>query len=100
LLRQGSLRDDEISINAVRSYALVEFQHQVEDGGFAQFAYNMGAEDDAIAVVREALAAVGARAILAAFKAGEALLANLTEEQRSDFFNGEYFGENEIRDKL
>src|SRR5262249_20645413 len=99
-LLDESLKADEISSNAFRSYYVDYYVAQVLNGGFSQFVYNSRWNEKVVQFVRDGLAAIGARRHAQLFHDGEMLLSRLGPERRKTFFASEYFGENEERDEL
>lgn len=84
----------------MRSYYVDYYLAQVNNGGFSQFVYNSGWEQDTIRYVREGLLAIGANQHYELFNQSATILDRLGADGLEKFFESEYFGENEERDIL
>jgi hypothetical protein len=91
---------DELSQDALRSYYVDYYLAQVNNGGFSQFAYNSGWEENTIRYVREGLRAVGASQHFELFNQSASILDRIGLDGMDRFFESEYFGENKERDIL
>lgn len=94
------LAPEEISRAALTSYYVDYYSDQVDNGGFSQFVFNSGWEADVVAAVREGLHAMGAIGHLNLFDQGAAVLADLSGDELESFLQGDYFGEDAVRDRL
>ena len=99
-LLRGYLKQDEIPYDALKSYYVDYYLAQVNNGGMSQFAYNSRMTPQVRKVVRDGLEAIGADQHLELFGKFEALFDSLSIEQRKTFFESDYFGDNQLRDKL
>ena len=90
----------ELSADAMRSYYVDYYLAQVNNGGFSQFVYNSGWEQETIRCVREGLLAMGANQHYELFNQSATILDRLGPDGLEKFFESEYFGENEERDIL
>jgi hypothetical protein len=99
-LFEAYLYPEEISADALRSYYVDYYLAQLNNGGFSQFVYNSGWNEQLITLVREGLLVMNTDRNLAFFQQGAALLATLGQEQLEAFFESDYFGENAERDAL
>ena len=90
---------DELPRAAVQAYFVDYFIAQHANGGLSQFVYNSGWEAKLVQAVREGLKAMGARRHLAILERLDAAVLSLGDDL-DKFLEGEYFGENDIRDEL
>lgn len=94
------LRPDEVSQDGMRSYLVDYYLTQVENGGFSQFVYNSGWDPDINRAIGEGLEAMGAERHRKHFEQAAGLLDRIDPDRMEEFLEGEYFGENEVRDAL
>lgn len=94
------LTDEEVSINALRSYYVDYYYTQMNNGGFSQFVYNSQWDSELIELIRDGLRAMQARSHLAVLEKGAQLIEHFGESWLQGYFDSEYSGENEARDAL
>jgi len=102
LLHEGVLLED-ITACAVRSHFVDLYRGQVENGGFSQFVYNTGWDDEIVTLIREGLAAMGAMQNLNLFNKAAALVDALPTGQLQTFLEQGFFDDassNVARDHL
>lgn len=79
------IRFDEMSQEALRSYEVDYYLAQMENGGFPQFVLNSRWHVDSVRLIREGLAAIGAKKHLALFEEGGRLVDSLGEARLKKF---------------
>ncbi|SAI59171.1 Uncharacterised protein [Bordetella ansorpii] len=99
-LFEAHLMTHEVSRAALTSYYVDYYYAQLENGGFSQFVFNSRWSDEVVDMVREGLQGMGAAGHLALFDAGAAVIAELGGEAFAAYLSGQYFGEDEVRDRL
>jgi hypothetical protein len=92
LRAEALLELEELSRDALMSYYVDYYAVQVANGGFSQFVWNTCWDGLLVGLVRDGLAAMGARRQAAAFEAGAAIVARLGPGRLAVFVEGEYFG--------
>ena len=92
LRAEALLELEELSHEALMSYYVDLYAVQVANGGFSQFVWNTCWDGLLVGLVRDGLAALGARRHEAAFDAGAAVVTRLGPERLAAFVDGEYFG--------
>lgn len=97
LLREEGFEDD-LCPEAQISYYIDYYLTQVKNGGFSQFVYNSGWNDELIEVIRDGLKKMQATKHLAFFNQQVAVVNNYDELELAKFINGDYFGKNPTRD--
>ncbi len=100
LLLEEEVSEDDIHPDALTSYYLDYYDSQYRNGNFSQFVYNSGWSPDINDIIEKGLERINALQHLRLFGMQRAKVNNLTEEQLDEFINGEYFGENPVRDLL
>ncbi len=99
-LFEAMVEYNEVSTDALYSYFVDYYLAQVNNGGFSQFVYNTGWDAFMVKHVREGLKAMDAKQHSALFEQSADLIEQFSQEQFTQFLEGEYFGENEQRDIL
>lgn len=79
------IRFDEMSPEALRSYKVDYYLAQMENGGFPQLVFNSRWHVDSVRLIREGLAAIGAKKHLALFEEGSRLVDSLGEARLKKF---------------
>ncbi len=90
---------DNLPRAAVQGYFVDFFLAQQLNGGLSQFVYNSRWDPVVIGALREGLSGMGAKRHLAILEKLEAAVATLGQDLE-EYLDGDYFGENEIRDRL
>lgn len=99
-LLEEHFRHDELSQDALRSYYVDYYLAQVNNGGFSQFVYNSGWDEDTIRFVREGLREMGASKHFELFNESASIIDRIGPDGMERFFESDYFGENKERDIL
>lgn len=99
-LQSEHFADAELSADALRSYFVDYYLAQVNNGGFSQFVYNSGWEENTVVAVREGLQAMGATEHHELFRKSASIVDQLGPDGLKNYLASEYFGENEQRDIL
>ena len=92
LRAEALLELEELSHDALMSYYVDLYAAQVANGGFSQFVWNTCWDELLVGLVRDGLAAMGARRHAGAFEAGAAIVVRLGPDRLAAFLEGEYFG--------
>lgn len=100
LLYDEYLKDEEIAVDALRSYYVDYYLAQVNNGGFSQFVYNSRCSPRLVELIRDGMKAMGAAKNLAAFDSAIKLFESFGAARLSAYYASEYFGENADRDAL
>lgn len=82
------------------SYYIDYYLTQTNNGGFSQFIYNSGCNDELITLLLEGLEKIQALNHLAFFQKQVDFINNFDEVELAKFLNGDYFGKNPTRDAL
>ena len=90
---------DELPRAAVQAYFVDYLVAQHANGGLSQFVYNSRWDPALVQAVREGLKAMGAKRHLAILESLDAAVLGLGDDL-DKFLEGEYFGEDDIRDEL
>ncbi len=88
-LFEAFLEPEEIAQNALRSYYVDYYLAEVENGGFAQFAYNGGMQDLVVDWIAAGLDAMGADRHAALFARATEAYRSLSDEERDAFLEGD-----------
>jgi hypothetical protein len=99
-LREGYLREEEISRDALRSYCVDYYVAQIRNGGFSQLVWNSRWSPVLVALVREGLCAMKADRHFALFEENVALVDRMGPERLQSYLRSEYWGTNAERDAL
>lgn len=99
LLREEGF-DGELCPEAQTSYYVDYYCSQVKNGGFSQFVYNSGWNDELNAVIRDGLEKMQATDHLAFFNKQAIVIDTYDELELARFLDGDYFGKNPTRDAL
>jgi hypothetical protein len=99
-LKERLLTENEIPVNALRSYYVDYYLAQRMNGGFSQFIYNSKADPRLLRHVHDGLSAMGARRQLDHLRGAEMLVERLGQTGLKRFFSSLYFGRNRDRDAL
>ncbi|KPE50190.1 hypothetical protein [Chryseobacterium indologenes] len=91
----GNIHED-----AVASYYVDYYLSQYRNGNFSQFVWNTGWSPQLNKVIKEGLKKMGAEKHLELFNEQSSKVEDLEEGELQKFLKSEYFGPNEIRDKL
>ncbi len=97
-LFQERFRVDEISVYALQSYYVDYYLAQMNNGGFSQFVYNSGWNQNTLRFIFEGLKSMGTQKHLAMLEKAGSSLDQMEPKKLAQFFDGVYFGENEERD--
>lgn len=100
LLREEGVEDDLIHPDSLISYYIDYYLAQNNNGGFSQFVYNSGWNEALNAIIELGLESIGAVEHLKFFRTQKQVVESLSQEELNSFFESDYFGKNEIRDKL
>lgn len=99
LLREEGF-EGEICPEAETSYYIDYYASQVKNGGFSQFVYNSGWNDELNALIRNGLEKMQATEHLAYFNQQATVVDNYDELELARFLDGDYFGKNPTREAL
>lgn len=99
-LRDAWLDEDEISHESWLAYLVDYFTTQLHDGGFSQFVFDSTWRETEVTLVREGLAAIGARETHARFERGAALVGSLTAEELEGFLESATLADDAKREQL
>lgn len=88
----------EFCHEAELSYYLDYYLAQVKNGGFSQFVYNSGWNDELIALIAEGLEKIQAHQHLDFFNKQVNLVNHYDEMELARFLDGDYFGKNPTRE--
>jgi hypothetical protein len=99
-LAAALLRPVEIAPSALQAASVGYYLAQLENGGFAQFAYNSGLDPELVERIRSGFEAMGAPGHAERLRRSLAAFERLTDAEQDTFFDGEFFGDNTVRDAL
>lgn len=92
--------EGELCPEAQTSYYVDYYSSQVKNGGFSQFVYNSGWNDELNAIIREGLEKMHAVEHLAFFNKQAIFVDNFDEFELAKFLDSDYFGKNPTREAL
>lgn len=92
--------EGELCHEAQISYYVDYYLAQVKNGGFSQFVYNSGWNDELNTLILEGLERMSARQYLVFFKQQSQIVNDFDEFKLAVFLDGDYFGKNPTRDAL
>lgn len=90
----------ELCLEAETSYYIDYYHSQVKNGGFSQFVYNSGWNDELNELIRSGLEKIQAKEHLAFFNQQAILVDTYDELELAKFLDGDYFGKNPTRHAL
>ena len=90
----------ELPADSLLSYYVDYYLSQVNNGGFAQFIYNSGLDDEINDWIAQGLQKMGAVRHVALFAQSLKRVREMPEDKLQTFFNSEFFGQNHERDAL
>ena len=97
---QNHFTHEELSRDAIRAYVVESFYGEVQNGGFAQFAYNF-AWGEYLDYLTEGFEAIGAKKHLELFEQiAEKLLEEEGLEKLKTLLQSDFFDENPERDEI
>lgn len=100
LLREEGIEDENMNNDALISYYLDYYVAQYKNGNFSQFVWNTKWLPKLNDTIKMGLEKIGASKHLEIFNLQSSKVENLTKEELNSFLQGEYFGNNPIRDGL
>ena len=100
LLREENVTDDLIHPDSLISYFIDYYLAQSNNGGFSQFVYNSRWNHDLNSKIELGLETIGAIEHLKYFRRQKQVVESINPQELISYFQSEYFGENETRDKL
>ena len=90
----------ELPADSLLSYYVDYYLSQVNNGGFAQFIYNSGLDDEINDWIAQGLQKMGAVRHAALFAQSLKQVREMPEDRLQTFFDSEFFGQNHERDAL
>lgn len=99
LLREEGF-EGELCPEAQISYYTDYYHSQVKNGGFSQFVYNSGWNEELNELIRDGLQKMHANEHLAYFNQQAIIVDTYDEFELAHFLNGDYFGKNPTREAL
>lgn len=100
LLREEGIEDININEDALTSYYLDYYESQYNNGNFSQFVWNTGWLPNLNTIIEQGLKKINANKHLQLFTQQSEKVNNLNKETLQTFLDGQYFGDNAIRDQL
>lgn len=91
---------EEFCPDAETSYYVDYYHSQVKNGGFSQFVYNSGWNEELNAIIRDGLEKMQAKEHLAFFNQQASFVDTYDELELAKFLDGDYFGKNPTRHAL
>jgi len=100
LLKDENVSDELIHNDSLTSYYIDYYLGQSNNGGFSQFVYNSRWNKNLNSIIELGLETIGAKKHLDYFTKQKSIVELIDKDELNVFFESEYFGENETRDKL